>query len=524
MSQEENNNNNNLTKIFNELAVKFFINLPESELLNTNRLFIQLQQAYWYYHDYYLINNNNLPKYNEKSFIIQFFSHSEILKTQISGINNLYNEFKLYLSAVPVCGGILLSKNNNNETVILMVQSYGKKSTWGFPRGKVDANETHIQCAIREIYEEIGYDCKSKINNNYYIDAVSKGKYIKLFIMENIPYNTEFKTNTNFEIQNIQWIPINALPTKQSPNGSGEYKFGNVQIFAIRLHALLKRGRSRKQHNKPKERQHLHTQSTSTSNTMSIENMRNNTNSGSSSASPLSPTSQARRSAKKQNKPRSHSAQQRSTNDNRTRNGIDNNALTFGDEITDGWDAEQMFAVNEKLFGVKSTVPVDDDLTNVPENIDAILESVLGNRGTAKKKHVNKTIAKVADNSSSVPQSPAHRLPPKSAQHVVPHSSSKLHKSSSLNINKSKSQRSLHLPESSSTSNIDTLDFSHNPHFVTSSYHNATLSSSEVPPSQTTASVSPKPALATDSVDKPAHTADDSFRFDVESIFQSLPV
>lgn len=45
---------------------------------------------------------------------------------------------------------------NSELDKVLLVQSYFAKSSWGFPKGKVNEDEDPLHCAIREVYEETG--------------------------------------------------------------------------------------------------------------------------------------------------------------------------------------------------------------------------------------------------------------------------------------------------------------------------------------------------------------------------------
>jgi hypothetical protein len=42
-----------LADVLNDLELRFILNLPEEELNSADRLFFQLEQAHWFYEDFY---------------------------------------------------------------------------------------------------------------------------------------------------------------------------------------------------------------------------------------------------------------------------------------------------------------------------------------------------------------------------------------------------------------------------------------------------------------------------------------
>lgn len=39
---------------------------------------------------------------------------------------------------------------------------------YSFPKGKVNKNESGVECAIREVWEEVGYDISKKISDKVF--------------------------------------------------------------------------------------------------------------------------------------------------------------------------------------------------------------------------------------------------------------------------------------------------------------------------------------------------------------------
>lgn len=77
------------------------------------------------------------------------------------------------------CGCIIIE----DEKVLLVKQTKGH---WGFPKGHVEADETEVETAIREVKEETNIDVEVEENKRYTMRYVTdKGnmtKYVKNFI------------------------------------------------------------------------------------------------------------------------------------------------------------------------------------------------------------------------------------------------------------------------------------------------------------------------------------------------------
>ena len=228
---------------FEELSLRFFYNLPLSEYESFERIFIHLQLAHWFYldhcvgtqgllevqehklnvekeleekknHDSLLsklfpnmtersekrknkgkeVKENRLmdtpaPYMTLKEFCLEFFVRIEQLKPFKSQFDEYFENFQDYLHSIPVCGGVLINTELNK---ILLVR--GKKGSWSFPKGKMNENESRMNCAVREVYEETGYlmNCKEQEFITRQVDS----RLTTLFIDANVPESTFFKTQT----------------------------------------------------------------------------------------------------------------------------------------------------------------------------------------------------------------------------------------------------------------------------------------------------------------------------------------
>jgi mRNA-decapping enzyme subunit 2 len=80
--------------------------------------------------------------------ILNVIQHIPFLKPHSKNLESVLEQWRDYKQAVPTYGAILL---NEDLSQVLLVQSYWAKSSWGFPKGKVNEAEDPIHCAGREV-------------------------------------------------------------------------------------------------------------------------------------------------------------------------------------------------------------------------------------------------------------------------------------------------------------------------------------------------------------------------------------
>lgn len=97
-----------------------------------------------------------------------------------------------------------------------MVQGFWSNSSWGFPKGKVNADEEPLDCAIREVKEEIGFDCSKLIESDEYIEMCIRDTFTRLYIVTGVSRTEKFQPMTRGEIKSIQWFSLKNLPTHKS--------------------------------------------------------------------------------------------------------------------------------------------------------------------------------------------------------------------------------------------------------------------------------------------------------------------
>jgi len=137
-----------------------------------------------------------------------------------------FSEFLAYKTRVPVRGAILL---NERMDEVLLVKGWKKGANWSFPRGKINKDEPDLDCAIREVYEETGYDVHAaglvaSRANTKYIEMNLREQHMRLYVFRGIPMDTYFAPRTRKEISKIQWWKLSDLPTlkKKKPQQDGQ--------------------------------------------------------------------------------------------------------------------------------------------------------------------------------------------------------------------------------------------------------------------------------------------------------------
>nr|XP_022904243.1 m7GpppN-mRNA hydrolase [Onthophagus taurus] len=230
-----------------DLIARFVINVPDTAKQNLIRICFQIELAYWYYLDFYVNGETKLRSCGFKEFAAHVFIHSPFLKRDYNRLDEILEEWREYKQSVPTYGAILLSEGNSH---VLLVQGYWGKASWGFPKGKVNEDEDPAHCAVREVYEETGFDISSRIDPENYFEAVIHEQLVRLYVITGIPFNTKFQPRTRNEIKSCEWFPIADLPNNKKDNtpkvkmGLSTHSFYMVLPFVKRIKGLF--------NNKPK--------------------------------------------------------------------------------------------------------------------------------------------------------------------------------------------------------------------------------------------------------------------------------
>jgi mRNA-decapping enzyme subunit 2 len=192
------------------------MNLPLEDLSSPQRILFQVEEAQWYYEDFIRPLDPSLPALSLRNFCFRIFAHCPLLLPFSQGEPmRAFEEFLKYKLQIPVRGAIML--NEAMDSVVL-VKGWKKGANWSFPRGKINKDENDLTCAIREVYEETGFDLEAaglvpEDRDVKYIEINIRDQLLRLYLFGGIPMDTPFEPRTRKEISNIQWWRISDLPS-----------------------------------------------------------------------------------------------------------------------------------------------------------------------------------------------------------------------------------------------------------------------------------------------------------------------
>lgn len=103
----------------------------------------------------------------------------------------------------------------NKHGEVLLVKDR-RTEKWSFPKGKCKRGERELDCALRELKEETGLELPSSLQP-ISTKELRGGTYY-LFALEEIPTETTLAPHNSWEIAEVRWWSLTALPTGMSGN------------------------------------------------------------------------------------------------------------------------------------------------------------------------------------------------------------------------------------------------------------------------------------------------------------------
>ncbi|TFK93455.1 DCP2-domain-containing protein [Polyporus arcularius HHB13444] len=220
-------------EVLEDLSSRFILNLPEEELTSVERVCFQVEQAHWYYEDFVREQSpHKFPSYTLKTFSEALFHACPLLAHWASDHDKGFESFMKYKTRVPVCGAIML---NDKWDKCVLVKGWRSSAGWGFPKGKINEQEPKHRCAIREVYEETGYNLEDQLDPQNVISVTIREQSISLYIVPGVPEDFPFETRTRKEISKISWFKLCDLPTwKRGKTAPGKFYLITPFISALR--------------------------------------------------------------------------------------------------------------------------------------------------------------------------------------------------------------------------------------------------------------------------------------------------
>lgn len=131
-----------------DVHTRFVLNLPDEEFKSADRIFFQLEQAWWFYEDHICDQSPlPLPRFKGvKPFASKMFEISPLL--EMNNFARMWNQFSIYKRKISTYGTILM---NESCTKIALCRVY-QGQTWTFPAGKINQNESGKDAAGKSIF------------------------------------------------------------------------------------------------------------------------------------------------------------------------------------------------------------------------------------------------------------------------------------------------------------------------------------------------------------------------------------
>ncbi len=106
---------------------------------------------------------------------------------------------------VHAAGGMIVRRSPEAELQVAVVHR-PLREDWSFPKGKLEPGESFEECAIREVAEETGFECRlgSFVGHTEYRDRKDRPKVVAYWVME--VEAGEFTPGR--EVDELRWVAL----------------------------------------------------------------------------------------------------------------------------------------------------------------------------------------------------------------------------------------------------------------------------------------------------------------------------
>jgi 8-oxo-dGTP pyrophosphatase MutT (NUDIX family) len=104
---------------------------------------------------------------------------------------------------ITAAGGVVVRRDEEGRTRVAVIHR-PKYGDWSLPKGKLEKGEGWQEAALREVHEEIGYECElgPELPHVSYLDRKSRRKLVRYWLME--PVKGEFASHD--EVDELRWL------------------------------------------------------------------------------------------------------------------------------------------------------------------------------------------------------------------------------------------------------------------------------------------------------------------------------
>lgn len=127
---------------------------------------------------------------------------------------------------IEAAGGVVWQRDGDGSLRVLLVHR-PRYDDWSLPKGKLDAGETHLAAALREVEEETGLRCSAgdELGEVRYRDRHGRPKRVRFWAMQ--PLGGAFTPSA--EVDRIRWVRIDEVASVASYPGDADVVAGIVR-------------------------------------------------------------------------------------------------------------------------------------------------------------------------------------------------------------------------------------------------------------------------------------------------------